>query len=46
MSENCPTVIIATKNGPVVMNESEYDPKVHTLFKEPVKKSAPKKAAK
>jgi len=26
-----PTVKIQTENGPVIINEDDYDPKVHTL---------------
>ena len=29
----CPIVTIETKNGPVEINESDYDPKVHKLHK-------------
>lgn len=26
------TVVINTENGPVIINESDFDPKIHTLF--------------
>lgn len=28
----CPTVTIETKNGPVDINESDFDSKIHKLF--------------
>lgn len=31
MNDICTTVVIVTDNGPVTINESDYDPKVHTL---------------
>lgn len=38
---HCPTVMIQTKDGPVMINESEYDPKAHTLVGEEKKPPAP-----
>ena len=32
MSDVCPVVVIETENGPVEINKSDFDPKVHTLF--------------
>lgn len=34
------TVIIKTDNGPVTIDESNYDPKVHTLHTEAIKEKA------
>jgi phage replication-related protein YjqB (UPF0714/DUF867 family) len=31
MPDICKTVVVMTPNGPVRMNESKYDPSVHTL---------------
>jgi hypothetical protein len=31
MSDTCPTVTIRTEDGPVIINDSDFDPKVHTL---------------
>jgi len=31
MADTCKTVVIATANGPVEINESDFDPKVHKL---------------
>ena len=46
MNMTCPVVTIVTDNGPVEINECDYDSKVHKLYKAPAKKAAPKKAAK
>ena len=40
MSDTCPTVEVESENGPYIMNESDYDPKVHTLVS--AKAAAPK----
>lgn len=32
MSEILPTVTIVTENGPVVINESDFDPEEHMLY--------------
>jgi hypothetical protein len=34
MNDSCPTILIKTPNGPVVFNESEFDPAVHELYVE------------
>lgn len=34
MSETCPTVTIETKNGPVVINECDFDSDSMKLYKE------------
>ena len=34
MSDTCETVTIETEAGPVLINESDYDKKVHTLYVE------------
>jgi hypothetical protein len=41
MSDSCPTVIIVTENGPVIINESDYDPAVHTLAEGQTAPAAP-----
>ena len=43
MSETCPTVRIKVDNdeGFAVINESDFDPKKHTLFVEAGKSEAP-----
>lgn len=41
---HCETVVIETENGEVVINKSDYDPKIHTLAGET--KEAPKKSIK
>lgn len=33
--ETVPTVVIATKNGPVVINEEDFDPSVHNIHGKP-----------
>lgn len=33
MSMTCPIVTIETENGPVDINESDYDSAVHTLYR-------------
>jgi hypothetical protein len=38
MHGTCPTVIIETVNGPVTINQSDYDPALHKLFVEPTLK--------
>jgi hypothetical protein len=43
---NCPTVKIKTESGPVIINQSDYDSSIHTLYdaattqKKPSKKAA------
>ena len=44
MSDICETVTIETENGPVEINKSDYDEKIHKS--PPKKKAAPKKKAK
>jgi hypothetical protein len=41
MVDTCKTVTIKTKNGPVEINESDFDAKVHVLWDEP-KQASPK----
>ena len=38
----CPTVKIVDGKSHIVINESEFDSKVHKLYKEPAKKTKPK----
>ena len=46
MSETCPTVMVDSENGPFIMNESDFDAKVHKLYVEPeVTKKLTKKEA-
>lgn len=40
MSETCPIVTIETENGPVDINEADYDPSKHRLVGEVEKKVA------
>lgn len=42
---SCPTVVIETAAGPVVINESDFNAKVHTLFKMTEEQIAAKAAA-
>ena len=39
----CETVVIKTENGKVIINKSDYDPKIHTLVGEEPKKAIKKK---
>lgn len=32
MTDTCPTVKIKTASGPVIINESDFDPKLHKLY--------------
>lgn len=41
MNERCPTVTIMTGNGPVVINEADYDEEIHTLAGDADKPSEP-----
>lgn len=34
MTETLETVLISTKNGPVMINKVDFDPSVHTLYGE------------
>ena len=43
--EACETVTIQTENGPVDINKSDYDPKIHKLAGEAKKESGKKKDA-
>lgn len=45
MPETCPTVTIMTKNGPVDINESDFDPKtMKEATNAEIDKAAPKPA--
>ena len=46
MSETLETVTIETEAGPVMINKSDYDKKVHTLHVEKPVADAPKKLSK
>jgi len=39
MSDSLPTVVISTTNGPVIINESDFDPKIHVLFEAPAQEA-------
>lgn len=41
-----PIVVIETENGPVEMNESDFDEKIHKLYKEKPVKNEKKKLVK
>ncbi len=43
---NCPTVKIQTESGVVIINESDFDKSIHTLYDAAPKQSAPKKPSK
>ena len=48
MSDTCEVVTIETENGPVEINKSDFDGKIHKLAGEksaPKPKAAPKKKA-
>ena len=45
MSETCKTVAIATDNGAVAINESDFDPAIHKLHVEKEPTAAELKAA-
>ena len=40
-----PTVLIQTENGPVLINESDFDKSIHKLFEEPKPTKTAKKTA-
>ena len=46
MQDVLPTVAIKTENGKVIINEADYDAKVHTLWEEKEAKAKPKAKAK
>lgn len=47
MNMRCATVKICGKDDSyIVINESDFDSKIHKVYKEPAKKTAPKKATK
>ncbi len=48
MSETCPTVKVKADNddGFIVINESDFDPKVHKRFEEPTEDHSKAKKAK
>jgi len=46
MNMKCETVKIRAGDGYMIINESDYDPKKHTLFDKPATKTATKKSRK
>lgn len=44
MRYTCETVTIKTSNGLVDINKTDYDAKIHTLAKKPVRKTVKKTA--